>query len=109
MYEQGFTQKTKKKQTRSKQKKTNQKTEKKKNKEKQRNKKTWKNPGFDLFLFFFSLVILPICLFFCGEPVFDYVVNVLLYCLSGRHVAKDCAMVEFNIHDDMKLLHSIVY
>ena len=27
---------------------------KQKNKEKQRNKQTWKNPGFDLFLFFFS-------------------------------------------------------
>jgi len=26
---------------------------KQKNKEKQRNKQTWKNPGFDLFLFFF--------------------------------------------------------
>lgn len=54
MYEQGFTQKTKKKQTRSKQKKQTRKP-KTKNKEKQRNKKTWKNPGFDLFLFFFFL------------------------------------------------------
>ena len=76
MYEQGFTQKTKKKQTRSKQKKTNQKTENKKTKKNKETKKLGKIQVLIYFCFFFSLVILPICLFFCGEPVFDYVVNV---------------------------------
>lgn len=51
---------------------------KQKNKEKQRNKQTWKNPGFDLFLFFFLWWFFQSVCFFCGEPVFDYVVNVFL-------------------------------
>ena len=72
----GFYTKNKEKTNPEQTKKNKPENRKQKNKEKQRNKKTWKNPGFDLFLFFFSLVILPICLFFCGEPVFDYVVNV---------------------------------
>ena len=74
MYEQGFTQKTKKNKPGA-NKKTNQKTENKKTK---KNKETNKLGKIQVLIYFcfFSLVILPICLFFCGEPVFDYVVNV---------------------------------
>ena len=74
MYEQGFTQKTKKNKPGA-NKKNKPENRKQKNKEKQRNKQTWKNPGFDLFLFFFSGDSSNL-FFFCGEPVFDYVVNV---------------------------------
>jgi Na+/citrate or Na+/malate symporter len=56
-------------------KKTNQKTENKKTKKNKETKKLGKIQVL-IYFCFFSLVILPICLFFCGEPVFDYVVNV---------------------------------
>lgn len=75
MYEQGFTQKTKKKQTRSKQKKQTRKPKTKKQRKTKKQKNLEKSRFWFIFVFI-SLVILPICLFFCGEPVFDYVVNV---------------------------------
>ena len=75
MYEQGFTQKTKKKQTRSKQKKQTRKPKTKKQRKTKKQTNLEKSRFWFIFVFFLWWFFQSVC-FFCGEPVFDYVVNV---------------------------------